>query len=121
MKNYAYWFLCVGLLGAPYYCSAQKEEISVMPNQNQKIGEEPMNELDSFFDNPDAIRVADDVEIKEPSPLVLMIRRVLSPLAQIYTFTTLKFRKFKSWFVQQALYLRLIRGNSNDQKHESHK
>ncbi len=120
MKNYAHWFLCIGLLAAPYYCSAQKEEISVIPNQNHKSDEEPMNELDSFFDNPDAIRVADDVEIKEPSLFVFMMRRALSPLAQVYTFTVLKFRKFKSWFVQQALYLRLIGGNSNDQKHESH-
>ena len=95
---------------------------SVMHSQNQKIDRETVNDLDQFADDVDASDFIDNVEFKNPSNFELMIRRVLSPLAQVYIFTVLKFRKFKSWFIKKwsgrkALYVLLIGGNSNDQNH----
>jgi len=114
MKSYAYWFLCVGLFTAPSLYATQ--------SQDHKKDTQVVDELDRLVDEAGASDFIDNVESRKPSNFELMIRRILGPLVQLYTFTVLEFRKFKSWFLQQwhnreMLYLWAIGRNRNDQEH----
>jgi len=92
-------------------------------SQDHKKDTQEIDEFDRLVDEA-GDSFMDNVEFRKLSNFELMIRRILGPLVQVYTFTVLEFRKFKSWFLQQwhnreILYLWAIGRNRNDQEHEA--
>jgi len=103
-------FLCVGLFTAPSLYATQ--------SQDHKKDTQVVDELDRLVDEAGASDFIDNVELRKPSNFELMIRRILGPLVQVYTFTVLEFRKFKSWFFAAVAQQRdaLFMGHREKQK-----